>query len=41
MFVLKNTDNLFGTDWMQQFNLWDLPINTFWQKIENDGVRKT
>lgn len=35
MFVLKNTNNLFGTDWMQQFNLWDLPINTFCQKIEN------
>ena len=35
MFVLKNTDNLFGTDWMQQFNLWDQPINTFCQKIES------
>ena len=35
LFVLKNTDNLFGTDWMTQFQLWDLPVNSCCQKIEN------
>ena len=24
LFVVKNTENLFGTDWIQEFNLWDL-----------------
>ena len=33
-FVLKNTENLFGSDWLQKFNLWDQPINTFCQKVE-------
>ena len=27
VFVLKNTENLFGSDWFQKFNLWDQPIN--------------
>ena len=35
LFVLKNTNNLFGTDWMAQFQLWDLPVNSCCQKIEN------
>ena len=35
LFVLKNTTNLFGTDWIQQFELWDSPISDFCQKIEN------
>ena len=34
VFVLKSTENLFGSDWFQKFNLWDQPINTFCQKIE-------
>ena len=34
VFVLKNTENLFGSDWFQKFNLWDQPINTFCQKAE-------
>ena len=34
VFVLKNTENLFGSDWYQRFNLWDQPINTFCQKVE-------
>ena len=32
--VLKNTENLFGTDWMEKFKLWDMPINSFCQKLE-------
>ena len=34
IFVLKNTENLFGSDWFQKLNLWDQPINTFCQKVE-------
>ena len=34
VFVLKNTENLFGSDWFQKFNHWDQPINTFCQKGE-------
>ena len=32
VFVLKNTENLFGSDRFQKFNLWDQPINTFCPK---------
>ena len=34
-FILKNRNNLFATDWMTQFQLWDLPVNSYCQKIEN------
>ena len=34
-YVLKNTDNLFGTDWIEKFNLWDCPISTFCCKLES------
>lgn len=27
--MLSNTTNLFVTDWMGLFNLWDLPLNLF------------
>ena len=37
LFVLKNTNNLFGTDCMTQFRLWDLPVNSYCQKVENYG----
>ena len=26
-FVIKNTNNLFETDWMEQFELWNSPIS--------------
>ena len=35
MFVLKNIENLFGTHWMEKFKQWDMPINSFCQKLEN------
>ena len=38
--MLKNTEKLFGTDWIQEFNLWDLPINTFCQKGESLTTEK-
>ena len=34
VFVLKNTENFFGSDWFLKFNLWDQLINTFCQKVE-------
>ena len=34
VFVLKNTENLFGSDWYKKFNLWDQSINTVCQKVE-------
>ena len=34
VFVLKNAENLFGSDWFQKFNLLDPLINTFCQKVE-------
>ena len=37
VFVLKNRENVFGSDWFQKFNLWDQLINTFCQKIECYG----
>ena len=33
MFVLKNTANLFGADWLALFDLWDLSVNSFCNKI--------
>ena len=35
MHLFKNTENLFGSDWMHEFNLWDLPISTFCRKAES------
>ena len=32
LLILKNTNNLFGTNWMTQFQLWDLPVNSYCQK---------
>ena len=34
-YVLKNTNNLFGTDWIEKFNLWDCPLSTFCRKLES------
>ena len=33
MYVLQNASNLFGTDWIVLFNLWELPRNSFYNKI--------
>ena len=35
VFILKNTENLFGTDWLEEFELWDTPISDFCLKVEN------
>ena len=34
-YTLKNSDNLFGTDWIENFNLRDCPMSTFCRKIES------
>ena len=31
---MRNTNNLFGTDAITKFNLWDLPISSFCYKIK-------
>ena len=33
--VHKKSENLFGTDWIERFKLWDQPINNLCNKIEN------
>ena len=35
IYELKITENLFGSDWMHEFNLWDLPISMFCRKAES------
>ena len=35
VFVLRNATNLFGTDWITEFELWDAPISDFCNKVEN------
>ena len=31
---MRNAQNLFGTDWMEEFDLFNFPINTFCNKID-------
>lgn len=33
VYVLQNASNLFGTDWIILFNLWELPINSFCNRV--------
>ena len=33
-FVVRNSQNLFGTDWMEEFGLSNVPINTLCNKID-------
>ena len=33
-FVLRNVQNSFGTDWMEEFDQFNVPINTFRNKID-------
>ena len=35
LIVMRNTNNLFGMDWMEQFKLWNSPISLFCQEIKN------
>ena len=38
-FVMQNAQNLFGTDWMEEFDRFNVPKNTFCYKI--DGTTKS
>ena len=46
MFVMRNlTSNLYGTDWMEQFKLWNSSISSFCREIKNftneaEGLKK-
>ena len=45
LFVIKNTINLFETDWMEQLKLWNSPISLFCREIrgfdnEADSLEK-
>ena len=31
---MRSAQNLFGTDWMEEFDLFNDPINTFCNKID-------
>ena len=31
---MRNAQNLFGADWMEEFDLFNVPINTFCNKID-------
>ena len=33
-FVMQNAQNLFGTNWMEEFGLFNVTINTFCNKID-------
>ena len=33
IYIFNNTSDLFGTDWITLFDLWDLPINSFCHKV--------
>lgn len=35
LFVIENTTNLLGTNWITKFQLWDLPMNSFCYKVES------
>lgn len=34
VYVLKNTSDLLGTDWMALFDLWDIPISSFCNSVK-------
>ena len=33
-FVMRNAQNLFGMDWMEEYNLFNVSINIFCNKID-------
>ena len=43
VFIMRNAQNLFGTDWMEEFDLFNVPINTFRNKTDatsSDKMKK-
>lgn len=41
IFVMKDTENLVGTEWMHKFDEWDLTISSFCKKIECEPSEAT
>ena len=43
VYVLPGTTNLFGTDWIVQFDLWKIYMNSFYNKVDvsaNGKIKK-
>ena len=40
VYVLPGTSNLFGTDWIALFDLWELPVNPFSKKVDESSKGK-
>ena len=38
VFVIQNAQNLFGVDWMEEFNLFNVPIDNFCNKIDGTTI---
>ena len=36
--MVKNTNNLFGTDWLDEFELWDSPISDFCKIVKHHAT---
>ena len=34
VYVLQNASNLFGSDWIVLFDLWQLPINSYFKRVD-------
>lgn len=41
VYVLPGTKNLFGTDWIMFFDLWELLVNSFCNKVEVSEKEKS
>lgn len=35
VYIMKNTNNLFGSDLIENFRLWDMPLSSFCKKVED------
>ena len=40
VYVLQNTSNLFGSDWIVLFDLWQLPINSYCNRVDISSKSK-
>ena len=41
IFIMRSTNNLMETDWMQKFKLYDMLINSFCKKLKVLLMRQT
>ena len=40
VYVLQNMSNLFGSDWIVLFDLWQLPINSYCNRVDISSKSK-